>query len=271
MKKSIICGIISFGLIFQPITLHKIEASALNTKLLLKVGSKNQSVTLLQEKLKELGYFNGKSTGYYGSITKESVKKFQKSNKLVADGIAGKSTLKSLNKAKSKTKPVTRGTRSTSTLNWTWFEKIETILPRGSVFTVLDIYTGKSFSAERTFGTNHADVEPVSKKDTNILKKIYGNEWSWERRPIVVKYNDLSIPASMSGMPHAGIDDAPSTSYVRSRSGDYGAGTNLDAIKDNNMDGHFDIHFLDSKTHTSNKVDKDHQTAIQSAIEYLLK
>lgn len=273
MKNKIICGVISLGLIFQPVSVHTLKVYGASTKPLLKVGAKNQSVTLLQQKLKELGYFNSKVTGYYGSITKESVKKFQKSNNLVSDGIAGQATWNALDKSQSKSsvKSVTRGSRNGSSLDWTWFGKIENALPRGSAFTIIDIYTGKSFEAKRTFGTNHADVETLTKQDTSIMKDLYGSQWSWERRPIIVEYNGLSIPASMAGMPHAGNDSSPSVAYTSWRSGGYGAGENLDDVKGNDMDGHFDIHFLGSKTHGSNKVDSGHQSTIQIAIDYLSK
>lgn len=273
MKNKIICGIISLGLIFQPVTLHPLKVYGASSTSVLKVGMKNQSVTSLQQKLKELGYFNGKVTGYYGSITKESVKRFQKNNNLTSDGIAGPATLSALNNTQSKSsvKSVTRGSRNGSALDSTWFGKIENALPRGGVFTVLDIHTGKSFQAKRTFGTNHADVETLTKQDTSIMKDIYGNQWSWERRPIIVEYSGLSIPASMTGMPHAGNDSSPSVAYTSWRSGGYGAGENLDDVKGNDMDGHFDIHFLGSKTHGSNKVDSGHQSAIQIAIDYLSK
>ena len=36
-------------------------------------------------------------------------------------------------------------------------------------------------------------------------------------------------------------------------------------IKDNNFNGHFCIHFTNSRTHGSNKVDSDHQSAINTA------
>ncbi|SHK06686.1 peptidoglycan-binding domain-containing protein [Tepidibacter formicigenes] len=274
MKRKIICGILSLGIIFQPINVHNINAyTKINESNLLKVGMKNQSIIALQQNLKELGYFNYKVTGYYGNITKQAVIKFQKSNNLVSDGIAGPNTIHALNKGQNKSTAlvVSRGADRNSVLNWSWFSKIERAVPRGSIVKVTDIYTGKSFQAKRTYGTNHADMENLTKEDTAILKNIYGNKWSWERRPIIVEYNGLSIPASMSGMPHAGNDNAPSTTYTSWRSGGYGGGANLDAVKGNNMDGHFDIHFLGSKTHGSNKIDSKHQEAVKIARKYLSK
>ncbi len=58
----------------------------------LKEGMKSQEVLTLQVYLKGLGYFTHELTSYFGSITKQSVKDFQKANGLVSDGIVGKAT-----------------------------------------------------------------------------------------------------------------------------------------------------------------------------------
>ena len=63
--------------------------------------------------------------------------------------------------------------------------------------------------------TNHADSETLTQEDTDIMKEIYNNKWSWDRRAIIVEVGNLKLPASMAGMPH---DSA--------------------FIKDNGMDGH---------------------------------
>lgn len=46
----------------------------------------------IQYLLKELGYYNGKIDGVFGPQTKAAVKKFQKSERLVVDGVVGKKT-----------------------------------------------------------------------------------------------------------------------------------------------------------------------------------
>lgn len=69
----------------------------------LKEGMKSKDVLTLQVYLKGLGYFTHALTSYFGSITKQSVKDFQKDNGLIADGICGKNTWKAL---ESKKKPL---------------------------------------------------------------------------------------------------------------------------------------------------------------------
>lgn len=58
----------------------------------LKRGASGDSVVELQNALAALGYFNASPTGYFGRVTEAAVKAFQRSNSLVADGMAGVST-----------------------------------------------------------------------------------------------------------------------------------------------------------------------------------
>lgn len=62
----------------------------------LKRGMTSNDVKLLQESLKDLGYFSSNTTGYFGTQTQLAVEKFQKANNLAADGIAGAATLEKL-------------------------------------------------------------------------------------------------------------------------------------------------------------------------------
>ena len=62
------------------------------TKPVLKRGSQNGSVMLLQEFLNSKGYNCGQADGIFGAKTEAQVKKFQKDNGLVADGIVGPRT-----------------------------------------------------------------------------------------------------------------------------------------------------------------------------------
>ena len=146
-----------------------------------------------------------------------------------------------------------------------WWTEAQYVIPIGSEFEVVDFYTGKSFFAKRTTGANHADVETLTSNDTRILKEIWGGNFSWVRRPVIIKINGRKIAASASGMPHAGNDKAPGGSYTSWRSGDYAAGTNYDWIKNNDMNGIFDIHFLNSTRHKDGEIDLKHQELIKAS------
>lgn len=145
-----------------------------------------------------------------------------------------------------------------------WWKDGRAVFAVNTVAEVTDLYTGRSFKVKRTMGTNHADAEALTKGDTDIIKSIWGG-FSWNRRPVILNISGRRLAASMSAMPHAGIDSAPLNAIVSNRSGDFGRGENLDAVKGNGMDGHIDIHFLNSTRHMDSKKDPEHQAAVMKA------
>ena len=86
-----------------------------------------------------------------------------------------------------------------------WFGGANNIFTRGSVAKITHVDTGLTFEAKRRGGTNHADCEPRTKKDTEIMKQIYGGSWSWSRKAIIVEVNGKKMAASMNGMPMAAL------------------------------------------------------------------
>ncbi|MGE4283817.1 MAG: peptidoglycan-binding protein [Clostridia bacterium] len=268
IKKIIIIGAVSFTLSAGVISSYSTPAYASsyqNTSIVMKVGSTGTEVKDLQLRLKELGYFHANTTGYYGSITKGSVIQFQKDKGLLVDGIAGPQTLGALSR---NTPQVSRGAAAkTQDLLVPWFNGAENIFKKWDTATVTDVGTGISFKIQRVTGYNHADVETLTKEDTAVLKKIYGGSWSWERRAVIVNVNGREMAASLAAMPHAGREDKPFGQTVDSRSGNYGRGANLDGVKGNNMSGVIDLHFYQSKTHGTNRVDSAHQKMVQKAAQ----
>ncbi|MBE9211449.1 peptidoglycan-binding protein [Plectonema cf. radiosum LEGE 06105] len=73
-----------------------------------KRGSRGASVTSIQECLKKLGYFNASATGFYGEITENAVIRFQKDNRITADGVVGSNTQRILQSKCATPKPVTK-------------------------------------------------------------------------------------------------------------------------------------------------------------------
>lgn len=251
-------------------------------KELLKQDMNGEHIKNAQIRLKELGYFNEETTGYFGTVTKSAVEKFQKANGLGIDGTIGintwnklfnNSSQKSVAKAKvpepkAEIVQSSRGSvpKGLSLLSWT---NVQGIFPRGTVATVIDINTGIKFKIKRTYGTNHADCETLTSEDTAIMKKVFGGSWNWERRAIILVINGRELAASIAGVPHAGVDSLPANATVSNRSDGYGRGENLDAVKGNNMSGVFDVHFLNSRTHSTNKIDALHQAAVKKAANYI--
>ncbi|MEH7351070.1 hypothetical protein [Gottfriedia acidiceleris] len=121
------------------------------------------------------------------------------------------------------------------------WEAVNKIIPKYSLFTVIDVESGKSFNVQRRAGSRHADVQPLTREDTRIMKEIYGGNWSWRRRAVLILADDNLIPASMHGMPH-------------------GAGS-----LPNGFCGHFCIHFMGSTTHRTGKADLSHHVMILKA------
>jgi hypothetical protein len=146
-----------------------------------------------------------------------------------------------------------------------WWTEAQYFIPAGSDFEVLDFYTGKSFQARRTTGANHADCETLSVEDTKKMKEIWGGSFSWNSRPVLIMFNGRKIAASMSAMPHAGNDSAAAAVWTNWRSENYGPGLNFDWIKNNGIDGHFDIHFLNSTAHKDGKINARHQENVRKA------
>lgn len=63
---------------------------------LVKLGSRGDTVKLLQQLLKDKHFYRGKVDGVFGKGTHKSLTKFQKTNNLLADGMAGKRTWEEL-------------------------------------------------------------------------------------------------------------------------------------------------------------------------------
>lgn len=124
-------------------------------------------------------------------------------------------------------------------LHW---KQVKKSFGRMDYATVVDLETGERFQVQRRAGSRHADVQPLTRNDTLIMKKIYQGKWSWKRRAILVKVDESYYAASMHGMPH-------------------GAG----AIAGNDFPGHFCIHFFGSSTHLRKEPDPSHSLMILKA------
>ncbi len=200
-----------------------------------KPGDNNNHVKKLQEALTIAGYYDGRISGNYGELTEKAVKAFQKAKGISQTGSAGSKTIKALFGK-------TNSAVETEKLDW-YKDHVSKLIPKDAIFTVKDVRSGRTFEARRWSGGDHIDAEPYKKSDTETMKKCYGGNWSWDRRPVLIQFNGHVYAASMNGMPH-GSDDT---------------------IANNDFEGVFCIHFAGSKTHGSDKVDSDHQAAVKEA------
>lgn len=108
-----------------------------------------------------------------------------------------------------------------------WQTEGKYLIKRNSVFTIVDVDTGKQFKAVMIGGYNHADIEPATRADTEIMKEIFGT-WRWSPRAVVVYINGINIAASLSGMPHG-----------------------ADTVTDNGVNGMFDLYLKGSTSHSA--------------------
>jgi len=129
-------------------------------------------------------------------------------------------------------------------LNLDWFKYMDTYFTKYVTIRVIDIYTLKEYYVQRLGGYNHADVQAIDAKNTAIFKEIYGGSWSWARRPVWVEIDGKFYAGSSNGMPH-GFD-----------------------ILETGEGGHTCIHFLNSKTHGTKKVDPEHQKCVTYASQH---
>lgn len=199
-------------------------------------GDSGKHVKALQQALKIKGYFKIPIDSKFGDKTVEAVKAYQKRAGLQADGIAGNGTIRKLFGSNAANYTV-------KTERLDWFGGDGNLIPKGAIFTVKDVSTGRTFTAKRWSGVNHIDAEPLNAKDSDNIKDIFGGGWSWARRSVLVKYNDHVYAGSINGMPHG-----------------------TDTVDGNIFNGHFCLHFYKSRTHDTNRVDATHQNAVENAM-----
>ena len=222
-------------------------------------GDTGADVTRLQTELAVTNFLVSSAvTGVYNPETVEAVKKFQLAAGLFVDGIAGPSTQHKMYGTVPEGTNNPGGTADPEDLpvekaNWSVVDPIWT---RGTTAVLTDVKTGLSFRAKRWAGGTHADVEPLTAADTAVMCKIYGVKNSqeilaknlYQRKPFWVTVGGHTFAASVYGVPH-----------------NYPAG---DTIPNNDYNGQFCVHFVNSRTHNNpNNPDPQHQAAIQEAYD----
>ena len=223
----------------------------------LRKGSSGEAVKKLQAELKTQGYFSGSINGTYGTDTVNAVRSFQNAKRLTVDGIAGpltQHTLFGTVSVGSSDVVLTNTIYAAEKIDW-WTGGINTIWKRGMNVRITDVKTGITFWAHRWAGANHVDAEPLTAADTKRICNIYGVSSAqeiagknlYQRRALWVTIGTHTYCASMYGVPHNYPDG--------------------DTIANNDYKGQFCVHFTNSKTHTSNRVDPTHTETIQYAYD----
>jgi len=117
------------------------------------------------------------------------------------------------------------------------------VVPIGVPIKVVDVRTGLSYTIQCFSKGGHADVEPLTAADTDMILQTRKGIWAWDPRPVWVTINGRTIAASLNGMPHSGS-----------------------TISGNNMNGHLCLHF--GGTVTENK---SYQQDLRNAVDEAYK
>jgi len=116
------------------------------------------------------------------------------------------------------------------------------LLGRFEPLTIIDVRTGLTWQMARFGGDAHADVEPITAQDTAIMHRAFNYTWTWTPRPVLVLIHGRTLAASLNGMPHGMVTN-----------------------HQNNVNGHFCLHFFGSRTHGTWRLDTAHQNAVHEA------
>lgn len=126
-----------------------------------------------------------------------------------------------------------------------WYEGGSSVLDRGDYAYLYHCDTGIQIKVKRMGGTNHADLEPATAEDTAKLLKISGGKFDWDSEAVILHSEGKYVACAINTMPH----------------GDQ-------TISDNNYEGQFCLHMVNSRTHGSDSVNTEHQKAIKAAYSW---
>ncbi len=175
------------------------------------MGNRGTTVAQVQDRLRALGYFNYKSSGYFVSMTKQALLSFQTANGLMVDGLIGQTTINTLFSAGAKRAAVTAPAPAASPpptvkpreqgelMAWS---DVNGLIPASGKILVIDYSSQLYFYAVRAGGVNHMEIEPETAADAAKFLAIFSGQTSYEKRACVVQFGEKFLAASLCGMPH---------------------------------------------------------------------
>ena len=197
----------------------------------LRIDQSGDGVRKLQTDLKALGY-SVTVNGTFDTDTHNAVVAFQQRNGLVISGIADALTRQVIHSGQGKpystpveTLPANEGWMAAPAISQVkllhWQNEIKPYVKTGQTFTVLDPNTNLSWKLVFYSLGRHADSQPASWRDTQIMNRSFGST-SWTIHPVYVLLpSGQWTLATMHNRPHL-----------------YGSITN------NGFGGHLCVHFL---------------------------
>lgn len=164
------------------------------------------NIYTVQSRLRELGYFNYRPTATFGEMTKSILNTFRAKNSIGTSSLLDETTYNKLfeNTAIRKSIPdnisLPIGPQSGNNIQGgsaKSFSDINNSFKVGDTVTIYDYITGNSITVKRTGGENHIVAE-LSGSNTNDLKAIFGNTFTWEKRSAVAIINNERVAAAIS-------------------------------------------------------------------------
>ena len=203
----------------------------------LTVGNTGGDVRAMQQRLIQLGYLSGGADGIFGPKTALAVRSFQTNNKLNATGVADHITLARMNLSGAIAasgvvapplpgdKPMDTGSSfrapSASEVRFAdWYAETRARIRSMPNVIIYDFTTGEHYNVKVFSVGKHADGEPVTRQDTEIMEKALGYN-NWTPRPVWVIFSDGRV-------------------YMAST---HSHGHEVDHNSSNGLTGHICIHF----------------------------
>lgn len=221
------------------------------TTLSVNTSSGSSAVKEMQNRLQALGY-PVTVNGTYDGTTHNAVVAFQQRNGQVISGIANGATLSALysSAARDYSTPVSTLPADTGKMSapgnvqllW-WYDDVKTCTKSGQTVLVFDPNTNISFNIKFYSMGKHADSQPATWQDTQLMNRSFGKT-SWDCHPVYVRLPDGRWTlAAMHNYPHL-----------------YGS------INDNGFGGHLCIHFLRTYAECRAAGDTNYGVQMQDAI-----
>jgi peptidoglycan DL-endopeptidase LytE len=162
--------------VVDDVTYTKLKEAAVYSTAEMKIGSRGNNVKVLQQNLKQLGYFKyPEITGYYGTITRDAVKRFQQNHGLPATGIADARTVQSIqNEVNRRPARIAQATVLTIGSKGTEVSKLQQNLKQLGYFTypkITGYYGTVTADAVRQFQKRYR-LPVTGKADGETLAKI---------------------------------------------------------------------------------------------------
>ncbi len=209
----------------------------------LRMGTRGEDVAAAQRRLISLKYLSGAADGIFGPATALAVRSFQESNSLKQDGIVGSLTWAKLHSGNAVAKdnisiipPVVPGTNNNNQNNVQppaftaprakevrfalWDNEVRAHSRKLPDVIVYDFLSGGHYNVNVFSNGNHAEAEPVTREDTETMRKLLGKD-NWTPRPVWIMFSDGRV-------------------YMAST---HSRGHEVDHNPNNGLSGHICIHY----------------------------